>query len=435
MSVERVSSEDLIQLASDVGAVPWQVGAVLVMDASSGFDVSDASAAIAERIVGVPRLRQVLARTPLGCGRPVWVDDAHFDVRRHIDCVPCAAPGDEVALLETAVRLFADRLPTDRPLWRATFVTGVAGSQVALLVVFHHVLADGIGGLAVLANLVDGAPVPQAAAFPRPGPSRRELARDALHARLAALGRLPHSLHALRAAVKELDPRDAMRSSATTMNRPTGARRHLVAAHADVASLRAVAHAHGATVNDVVLTAITGALRGVLRQRGDPADSVVISVPVSARASASTGDLGNRVGVMAVNLPLYGDRDTRLERIAAITRAHKTSARGASAAILAPLFRLLAALHLMAWFTNHQHMVNAFETNLHGPDEVMSFVGHRVTAVLPVTSIVGNVTMSFAVLSYIGKLVLMVVADPDANPDVDLLGSLLQEQLDALAHA
>ena len=135
---------------------------------------------------------------------------------------------------------------------------------------------------------------------------------------------------------------------------------------------------------------------------------------------------------MPVRLPLHGERRQRLERIAATTRAHKTAARGASAAVLAPIFRLLWALHLMPWFTNRQRMVNAFETNLHGPDEALRFAGHRVTDVLPVTSIMGNVSLSFAALSYAGTLVIMIVTDPDAHPDVDVLGTALQRELDAL---
>jgi WS/DGAT/MGAT family acyltransferase len=433
--IERVGSDDLMQLASDVGPVPWQVGAILLMEAGADFDASAATDMIAERIIAIPRLRQVLVHTPLGCGRPIWVDDADFDVRDHVRSITCEPPGDETALLETAVAVATERLPSYRPLWRATFITGLAGSRTALLVVFHHVLADGIGGLAVLAKLVDGAPTARTVSFPRPAPSRRQLAADAFRARLAVFGRSRAFLSTLRRAVTELNPAGAARAPGTTLNRPTGGQRRLAVTRVSLDRVRDVARAHRATVNDVVLTAITGALGALLARRGESVESLVVSVPVSARTSAGVAELGNRVGAMAVNLPLRRDPIERLERIAAITRAHKMAARGASAALLAPLFRVLAAVRLMRWFTNRQQMVNVFETNLHGPDRPLAFAGIRIADVLPVTSIIGNVAISFAAMSYAGGLTVMIVADPEAQPDLRTLTTLLQQELDDLATA
>jgi hypothetical protein len=79
-------------------------------------------------------------------------------------------------------------LPPGQPLWSATLVTGLAGDACALIVVFHHVLADGMGGLAILASLVDGAGSPPARDFPRPKPSWRRLAQDTAASRLHASG-------------------------------------------------------------------------------------------------------------------------------------------------------------------------------------------------------------------------------------------------------
>jgi diacylglycerol O-acyltransferase / wax synthase len=432
--IERLSGDDLMQLASDVGPVPWQVGVILQIDTGPGFDLSKALAAIAQRITAVPRLRQVLVRPPLGCGRPIWVDDPRFDVRHHVRCVPCRPPGDERALLDAAVAVVTERLPWERPLWRATFVTGLPGSGVALVVVFHHVLADGVGGLAVLANLVDGASGADDRPFPRTAPSRRDLAVDALRARVAVLMRLPGLFPLLRGAIAELSPGGLTHAPATSLNAPTGAKRRLAVARADLDRLHDVAREHDATVNDVVLTAMTGALAALLARRGEPAESLVVSVPVSGRTSSKTAELGNQLGVMAVNLPLCPDRMDRLERIASITRAQKTAARGASGALLGPAFRILARVGAFRRFTNRQHMVNVFETNLRGPEQELSFGGNRIIDVLPVTAITGNVAMSFAVMSYVKKITVVIVADPESQPDVDLLATLLQQELDALAN-
>jgi diacylglycerol O-acyltransferase len=431
--IERVSPDDMMQLACDVGPLPMQVGAVLVLDVAPEFDVSAAEATIAERITAIPRLRQTLVRVPIGCGRPIWVDDATFDISRHVHRVICPPPGDDAAMLSAAAAVAAQPLPRCRPLWSATFVTGLTGARVALVVVFHHVLADGIGGLAVLVNLVDGMPSTAPGPFPRPAPARRQLAIDALGARRGALTRPVAALRTLRAAIVELNPAAAARVPKTTLNKPTGTGRRITVTRTDLGRIRDVAHAHRATVNDVVLTAVAGALHSLLADRGEALDDLVASVPVSGRAATATTQLGNRVGVIPVRLPVRGRRLARLAQIAAITRAHKTANRGASAALLRPMFRSLAALGVLRWLVNHQRLVHIFVTNLRGPSEQQRLAGAVISDVLPVTTITGNVTISFAVLSYAGTLVVVIVADPDCHPDLDTLTAMLQEELDSFA--
>jgi diacylglycerol O-acyltransferase / wax synthase len=432
--IEPASADDLMQLACEAGRVPWQVGAVLVLDPVSGpaFSLAAAEAVIAERIMAIPRLRQVLARTPRGLGRPLWVDDADFDITNHVRALACPPPGDENALLTAAVAVVTEPLAFSRPLWSATFITGLAGSRIALVVVFHHVLADGIGGLAMLANLVDGFPRPPVTAFPKPVPSYRQLTLQTLRSRWAALSHPGARLRTLRDGVSELRAPQAARVARTSLNQPTGRQRRVTVARADLGRIHDLAHAHGGTVNDVVLTAVTGALHSLLRRRGESLDSLVVSVPVSGRAATTAAQLGNRVGAMPVNLPLGGDRWERLTRIAGITRSAKAPAGGASAALLGPAFRALAALGMFRWAVDHQRRVNTFVTNLRGPAQQLRFAGMPVTEILPLTGLTGNVTVSFAVLSYAGSLVVTIVADPVCTPDLDILTGLLQQELSAL---
>src|SRR5262249_60216387 len=89
--IERASPNDLMELASDAGPVPMQVGAVLLLAADPGL--AAVRAAIGARIPAVPRLRQRLVRVPPGCGRPAWVDDPEFDVGRQVHAVRCPPPG------------------------------------------------------------------------------------------------------------------------------------------------------------------------------------------------------------------------------------------------------------------------------------------------------------------------------------------------------
>ena len=427
--IERASADDLLQLASDTRRAPMQVAAVLVLGRGTALDLSAVRSAIAERISAVPRLRQRLLRPPPGCGRPVWVDDPRFDIRRHVRHLPCPAPGDTEALLAVAAEAATARLSRTRPLWSATLVTDLADGRAALIVVFHHVLADGIGGLAVLAQLVDGASTSADSRFPRQAPSNGDLLRDALLGRLRAVAALPSNLRRLRGAFSELSAAGTTRRQRSSLNQPTGPRRRLTVAHAELGAVRELAHAHGGTVNDVLLTAVAGALGAVLRHRGEFVDTVVISVPVSARRAATATDLGNEVGVIPMAIPTTPDPLERLTRTIGITRNRRQAPRAASAALLAPAFRVLARLGLFRLFVDHQRLVTTFLTNLRGPDSALSFLGAPITDVIPVGTTTGNVTVSFGALSYAGKLTITVIADPDHFPDLSTLQRELQREL------
>ena len=147
-------------------------------------------AALADRIRAVPRLRRNLVRTPPLCGRPVWVDDLDFAIDRHVREVRCPDPGDEAALCGVAMQAVGTRLSLRHPPWAAVLVTDLREDRCALVVVFHHVLADGVGGLAVLAQLVDGAPLGRDDGFPRPPTTRWRLFTDTLEGRTRALAHL-----------------------------------------------------------------------------------------------------------------------------------------------------------------------------------------------------------------------------------------------------
>lgn len=431
--IERTSPTDLMQLASDLPGSPMQVAAILVLGAGPAADLTAVRAAIDYRIRAVPRLRQCLIRAPFGGGRPVWADDPDFDIRDHVNAVDCPAPGDENAVLGVVSRTLTRRLPRSRPLWSATLITSLSHERTALVVTLHHVLADGIGGLAVLASLVDGAPANPDTAFPRPTPGWRALLLDAAGTRLRAVHHLPAKARQVRKGIAELTAAGVAGPHRSSLNRPIGAHRSLAVARTDLASVQRVAHAHGATVNDVVLMAVTGALHTVLRHRGENGDRLVISVPVAGRRSAGAGHLGNEVGVMTVPVTVTGTPYERLAVIARSTRLRRPVAPGASAALLGPVFRTLAWLGLYRWFVDRQHLVSTMVTNLRGPDVRLSFLAAPIIEIIPVTPITGNVTVAFAVLSYAGSLVITVTADPRRCPDLPVLLAALRSELDLLA--
>ncbi|HYU87016.1 MAG TPA: wax ester/triacylglycerol synthase family O-acyltransferase, partial [Kribbellaceae bacterium] len=431
--IDRASAADLMQQASGHGSAPMQVAGVLVLHGRPSPD--EVRAAIADRIRAVPRLRRRLVRAPFGAGRPVWVDDPAFDAAHHVRSVRCPPPGGEMELLAIAAELLTRALPRDRPLWSVTHVDGLAGGRSALVVLFDHVLADGIGGLAVLDRLVDGAPAVPASDFPQPAARRGALVADAFRTRIRAVARFPAALRLVTGAWAELAPAMKTQAPRCSLNRPTGPARRLAVARADLAAVRSVAHVHGGTVNDVVLAAVTGALREVLAGRGEVVDRFVISVPVSPRRRTDAARLGNEVGVLPIELPATGDPWSRLDRVARIVRSRKTAAPGTSSALLAPMIRALAAIGLFDWFVAHQRQINTLVTNVRGPDRPLTFLGVPIADIVPVTTTTGNVTVSFAVFSYAGRLTVTVVADPAACPDLPVLVALLQDELDRLTGA
>jgi diacylglycerol O-acyltransferase / wax synthase len=427
-----------MQLATAAGPAPMNIGAVLVLSADAGLRVERARQLIGERICVLPRMRQRLHRAPPGCGRPYWADDPAFDVRHHVRQVVCPAPGDERALLDVAAALIVRPLPRSRPLWSATIVTGLADGGYGLVFVMDHVLADGIGGLGVLARLADEKPGPSAAGvpvpYPAPAPTAGVLAADAWTERAARLAHLGDGVRAIRQGLVELDGvRPPGRMPPTSLNRPTGPLRRLDVVSADLAAIRDLGHACGGTVNDVILAAVAGALRALLASRGERLNLVTISAPVSGRQSDTAAVLGNQVGTMLVTFRTDGGLADRVTRAAAVTRERKRAARGASAGLLGPLFRLLAAAGLLRWFFNHQRLIHTFVTNLRGPAGPLTLDGVSLRAVLPVPETTGNIPVTFAALSYAGTLWLTVLSDPALVPDVAVLTAALGQELRATA--
>jgi diacylglycerol O-acyltransferase / wax synthase len=426
---ERVSSEDLMSLASRRHPPPLQVGAVLILDVRGGLDLGSLRTVLQQRVAAVPRLRQRLEKVPLGCGRPVWVDDPGFNIDDHLRVSKQRSEIDDAGLLDIAADLVTKPLPEDRPLWAAVLVPALTGGRAAVVLLMHHVVGDGLAGLAVLGGLLDGAPTPPRAADPRPRPSRAALAKDAWRDRIRSLRRLPTALGRLSAALGELGPSLSRRAQPCSLNKPTGPNRSLRTIAADLHQVRALAHSHGATVNDLVLTAVTGALHQLLAERGEELDTLVVSVPFAARARTEPDQLGNRSGVIPVSLPVSGAFSDRLTAVSGIMRAAKQHERGASTAVLSPVFRFLARFGLYQYFIEHQSFVHTFVSDLRGPSAPLSLLGCRVLDVVPLSVATGNVTVSFTALSYDNRLMITVTSDPETCPDVERLCSPLKSQL------
>ena len=445
--IERLGPDDLTYLAT--GPASSNLGVVLEL-AGPAPPLAALVAALGPRVATVPRLRQRIRRVPRGGGRPIWVDDPAFDLRQHVTVRRHPGELDGAVLASIAATSVAKRLPLTRPLWTMTLVTGEDPTGPAgLVVVVHHVLTDGIGGLAVLAALADQAAGAAARPFPRPAPTLAELRVDARRRWHPRPARLRAVAATLRAGWRELWPtRDGGPGRRTAgaarparalaprcaLNAPTGPRRAAALARVELDGVRVLGRAGGATVNDVLLAAITGALASYLAARGQHPDHLVASVPVSRRERTSAGELGNAAGVMPVVLPVgAADPVVRLHRIAAETRGHRGSERGASLALLRPVFRALTTLGLWGWMVDRQRLVNVFVSNVRGPASSLRLGGLTVTGLIPLGTPAGNVGVTFAVLSYAGTLTITVVVDPDVVPDPAPIAAAIEREVAVLA--
>jgi diacylglycerol O-acyltransferase / wax synthase len=327
---------------------PQDIGALALLDGTDlleptgRFRIEAVREAIASRLHLVPRFRQLVYVPRRGLGGPLWVDAPAFDLSEHVHVLPLAATGGEAELLLATERLRRKRLDPSRPLWEMWLLTGLPNNQIGLFVKLHHAIADGMAAMTTVAAFLNPVPdAPTASAHPwtptRP-PSARALLADNLlrHAeRLAGafsvLARPRGTLRRLRGAwpaTRELLAEAP--APKTSLDRMVGPDRNLALIRSDLDQVQEVAHAHAATVNDVLLAVTAGGLRALLRSRAEPVDdtTVRIYVPVSLRRGMRGPQQGNLIAQMAVPLRLGGsDPGRRLEQIAAETANRKASTR------------------------------------------------------------------------------------------------------------
>ncbi len=442
--LDRATPQDLASLYAETATTPMCIGVVAILE-GEGVGLSSVKAAVERRLHLVPRLRQRLLRPSPGLGPPVWVDDPAFDVTNHVRARPLPPAAGEPELLAACEELGRARLDRSRPLWELWLLPGLEDGRAGIFLRVHHVVADGVAGVGLLAALLDirsgvpgSPPAPWAA---QPAPAAGELLADGLRRRRRALAvageRLAHPRRAARRlraglpALRELNEDPAPRSS---LNRPIGTGRRLVVVRARLDRVKAAAHAEGAKVNDVVLAAVAGGARALLHSRGEPVEGLLLRawVPVSLRHGDPVAN-GNRVGGMAVPLPVGEDRPAwLLRRIAGETAVRKRRPRGLffSGVLAAPLVQ-----RTMVRLIDRQRLVNLFVTDVPGPPVPLYLAGARLLEVFPVFPVQGNVTVGVGALSYDGQLNLGIVADADACPDVQVFADGLRETLDRLTAA
>jgi WS/DGAT/MGAT family acyltransferase len=416
----------------------FEAGPLRTLD--GGVDAEAIRKSIAASLHRIPRYRQKLAWIPFEA-RPVWVDDADFNLDYHVRHTALPRPGSPRQLKRLSARVMQQHLDRARPLWEIWIVEGLEEERFALISKVHHCMVDGVSGVDLLRLLLsaspDAVPAEGPAFIPRPTPSRLELWRDELWRRatlpLAAVRDVRRLLGEARDTRGELALRAraaletvgaTLRSaSETPLNAPIGPHRRFDWTSFELAEVKAVRRALGGSLNDAVLGVVTGALRRFLaRRQVDLAElDFRILAPVSVRGADEAGRLGNRVSAWVLPLPLAEpDPRRQLAAIRERTEELKTSKRAVGAEMLTRVAEWTPSTLLSLGARNATRLLpfNLVVTNVPGPQMPMYLLGARMEAVYPHVPLAENLGLGVALLSYDGRLHWGFNADYDLVPDL-----------------
>jgi diacylglycerol O-acyltransferase / wax synthase len=459
MQGDRLSGLDASFLHLEDDSAHMHVASVIVFEGEAPQYV-ELLDHIERRLHLVPRYRQRLAFVPFGQGRPRWVDDPHLNVRYHLRHAGLPAPGDEAQLRDLAGRVFAQPLDRDKPLWELWLVDGLEGDRWALLSKTHHALVDGISGVDIVTVLFDTSADPLAPAdpgghwLPRPLPTQAQLLGEALVERATVPAEAARSLRAVFRAPRRI-AREAVNTAAglgamawaglnpapaSPYNKPIGPHRRFTWVRANLVDVKAIKDELGGTVNDVVLTAVAGALGRHLRRRGVATEGLELKamVPVSVRSPDQAGDLGNHVAAMMAPLPVWCQDPVARQQIVREAMEHlKQGGQAVGAQALTELsgFAPPTIMGQAARLMSRQRFFNLVITNVPGPQIPLYLLGRRALDPFPLVPLAKNQGVGIAIMSYDGRMDFGLVGDFDVLYDLDDLAHDLYESLAELAEA
>ena len=444
---------------------------------------------IEERIHLIPHYRMRLVESaPGGLVNPVWEDDPEFDVAQHVSTVPWPEPGGYAELCHVVGEAMSTRLDRSRPLWE--ILVAESGEYTALVVKMHHALVDGIAAIGVGTIIFDPTPEPLELPPPTGAPEQRqriwleELSRlmpqvrgerrlelieplmrrvpadlvpDRRALQRVATAQLDVPRRFARSAVeraRSLDPRQVHKrvgdgvqlirdlarvrpaAPATRLNQKIGRNRLFALGRGRLDDVKRVRAATGATVNDVLLTAVALTLSEYL---GDETpDRTVALVPVSVRTESHGGELGNRISTVFVDLPMQGEPLERLAAISAAMSEVKSSAQVRAGSLIVgaaglapPIVSALAARAMSA-----PRVFNLVVSNVPGPQQTFYLDGVPLREVYPAVPLnPRNQALSIGILSYDGGVYFGLLADRGALPDVADAAAQLEAAVARLAAA
>jgi len=451
MSAQRMSNADAAWLHMDRPTNLMVVNALLVFE--EPVDADRVKEILRSRLVEpFPRFRQLVIEPRLGVGVPSWEDDPNFDLDLHVHHLALPAPGDKRALEELVSDLIASPLDRRKPLWDWYLVDGFGGGM-AMVVRIHHCIADGIALSRVLLSLTD-THADAGIAPPRDGAGRGRLGSIAAPVKAGA-GLVQAGIHEgieiLTHPSAEL-PALASRGTADAATlakllltgsdaktvlsaKPRVARRVTWSERIPLDDLKAIGHATGTTVNDVLTAAMTGALRRYLLGRDSLVDEIRTMVPYNLRPldEPLPRELGNRFGLVYLTLPVgIADPAERLAEVHRRMDAIKHSREGGLS------YAILEAVGL----TPHQieqrlldvftQKTSAVLSNTLGLREPVYFAGSKIAGVVPWVPAAGTIGMGIDMMSYNGGVTVSLQVDAGLIPDPETIIADYEREVETL---
>jgi WS/DGAT/MGAT family acyltransferase len=455
MSSSAMPAADAAWLHMDRATNPMVVNSVIWFD--EPLDWARAKQVFARRIVDeFPRFRRRVAE-PLG-RTPRFEDDPEFDIEQHMHRLALPAPADQAALQELVSDLITPPLDPTRPLWHVYLLEGY-GDGCAVLFRIHHCIADGIALARVMLSLTDSeadAAIAPAAASPashrrlslnsltRPAgatlSAARQLAGAAVHEGMESLAHPGHLAELAGVAARDAGTLAKLLAgppdSRTVLKSPLhGTRRVAWSTPFPLDRVRTAAHRADGKINDLLVAAVTGALRSELERHGEVPDEVHIMVPFNLRPldEPLPRDLGNDFALILLALPVgIEDRGDRVRDVKKRMDEIKSSHEGPiSYGILSAIGMTPAQVEdrLIGFFTQK---ASAVVTNVPGPRETVYLAGTSVRGVLVWAPCSGSIGMTVSIFSYAGEVTVGFMADTALLPDPQPLVRAFDAELRAL---
>lgn len=415
---------------------------------------------LARRFLVFNRFRQRVVQPRLPFGMPYWEFDPNFNLDNHLHRIALPAPGDKEMLQEVVGDLMSTPLDFSKPLWHMHVIENYDGGA-AVMTRLHHSIADGMALVFVLLSMTDfspDAPLPPEPDFSgtQDGPdgalgalleqasslvkSAREVTGRVVsesletminpaHGLELALQGTDHAVAASRLVLRTPDPKTIFKGPLGVQKRASWSR------PLPLKEVKTIKNVMKGTVNDVLVSAITGALRRYLvgRDQDTAGLNFRAAVPVNIRKADEMADMGNKFGLVFLSLPV-GIADP-LERLAEV-RQRMTALKNSPEAIAA--FGILGAIGMNPRAVQQQ-LVDMFGakttcvlTNVPGPPMPLYLAGNKITGLMFWVPQSGRVGLGISILSYAGKVFVGVATDAGLVPDPDSIIENFYEEYDAL---
>ena len=468
-SLQQLTALDASFLHSESNRTPMHIGPLMIYDMASapgGFvRFKDILATFEQRLDRSKVFRRKLLDVPMELDLPYWVDDEDFDLEFHVRHIALPKPGDWRQLCIQCARLLARPMDRSRPLWEAYVIEGLDKVEglprgcFAILLKIHHAAIDGASGAEIIQAIHDLSPQPEpsarpAAWSPQPKPAMGSLLWKAYLNNVKQPLRVADVIRKGIPAWQRVREGERQRSfrrlgdkERTRFNSNVSAGRVFGGVDFPLQEVKSIKQrVEGATINDVILTVVSGGMRRYLEAKGEPPErSLVAGAPINIRDDSEQGTGGNLVSMM--NIDLCSNETDPLLRLAAVHQAaieSKAYNNAVGARMLTDItssipnrvavtgFRVAAQTGIMS---RMKPTFNTIVTNVPGPQMPLYLGGAQLVRMYGTGPCMDNSGLFHPVVSYNGNMTISFLSCRELMPDPELYQDCLREAYDELLRA